>query len=104
MPATEIKRGWVIDSGASAHMTPYKRDCKDIQQTYRKIYLADGSSVHCNQMGNIDIPIKKRNQIIGILRLEDVLIVPTLDRRQFSVNSFLSKGNNRVLFQDDYIE
>ena len=36
LPATDIKRGWVIDSGASAHMTPYKRDCKDIQQTYRK--------------------------------------------------------------------
>ena len=45
LPATDIKRGWVIDSGASAHMTPYKRDCKDIQQTYRKIFLADGSSV-----------------------------------------------------------
>ena len=104
LPATDIKRGWVIDSGASAHMTPYKRDCKDIQQTYRKIFLADGSSVHCNQMGNIDIPIKKRKQIIGILRLEDVLIVPTLDRRLFSVNSFLSRGNNRVLFQDNYIE
>ena len=55
-------------------------------------------------MGTIDIPIKKWKQIIGILRLEDVLIVPTLDRRLFSVNSFLSRGNNRVLFQDDYIE
>ena len=47
----------------------------------RKIFLADGSSVHCNQMGNIDIPIKKRKQIIGIPRLEDVLIVPTVDKR-----------------------
>ena len=55
-------------------------------------------------MGNTDIPIKERKQIIGILQLEDVLIVPTLDRRLFSVNSFLSRGNNRVLFQDDYIE
>ena len=55
-------------------------------------------------MGNIDIPIKKRKQIIGILRLEDALIVPTLDRRLFSVNCFLSRRNNRVLFQDDYIE
>ena len=55
-------------------------------------------------MGNIDIPIKKRNHVIRILKLEDVLIVPTLNRRLFSVNSFLSKGNNRVLFQDDHIE
>ena len=85
-------------------MTPYKRDCKNIQQTYRKIFLADGSSVYCNQMKNIDIPIKKRKQIIRTLRLEDLLIVPTLDMRLFSVNSFLLRGNNRILFQDGYIE
>ena len=42
-------------------MTPYKRDCKDIQYTYR-IFLADGLSVHCNQMVNKDIPIKKKNK------------------------------------------
>ena len=47
-------------------------------------------------MGNIDIPIKKRKQIIGILRLEDVLIVPTLDRRSFSVNSFLSREKTEL--------
>ena len=77
-------------------MTPYKRECKDIQQTFRKIFFADGSSIHCSQMENFDIPIKKQIQIIGILRrLEDVLIVPTLDRRLFSVNSFLLRGNNR---------
>ena len=53
--------------------------------------------------GKIDIPIKRGRQIIGTLRLDDVLIVPSLDRRLFSVNSFLTKGNRRVLFQDDYV-
>ena len=28
LPATDIERGWIIDTGASAHMTPFKRDCK----------------------------------------------------------------------------
>ena len=28
LPATDIERGWIIDSGVSAHMTPFKRDCK----------------------------------------------------------------------------
>ena len=40
-------------------MTPFKRDCKNIESTYRKIFLADGSSVHCQQMGKLDIPIKR---------------------------------------------
>ena len=55
-------------------------------------------------MGKIGIPIKKGRQTIGTLRLDDVLIVPSLDRKLFSVNSFLAKGNRRVLFQDDYVE
>ena len=42
--------------------------------------------------------------MIGTLRLDDVLIVPSLDRRLFSVNFFLSKGYRRVLFQDNYVE
>ena len=94
----------IINSGMSAHMTPYKRACKDIRQTYRNFFLTVGSSVYDNQPGKVDIPIKKLNQIIRILRLEHVLIVPTLDIRLFSVNSLLSRGNHIVLSQDDYIE
>ena len=36
--------------------------------------------------------------------LEDVLIVPNLDRRLFSVNAFLSKGHNWVHFTPDNIK
>ena len=24
-PATDLEKGWIIDSGASAHMTPFKK-------------------------------------------------------------------------------
>ena len=74
-----LKKRWIIDSGASAHMTTFKRDCKHIENTYRKIFLADGSSVYYQQMGKIDIPINKGKKTICILRLDDVLIVPSLD-------------------------
>ena len=60
------------------------------------IYLADGSSVLCKQMGNITMPINKNNRLLGSLILEDVLIVPNLDRRLFSVYVFLSQGHNWV--------
>ena len=36
--------------------------------------------------------------------MEDDLIVPNLDRRLFSVNSFLNKGNNWVHFEKNHIE
>ena len=49
-PATNLEKGWIIDSGASAHMAPFQRDCNNIQPTYKIIYLADGSSVLCKYM------------------------------------------------------
>ena len=55
-------------------------------------------------MGVIEIPIKSHRKEIGKLILEDVLIVPNLDRRLFSVSSFLSKGNNWTNFKRDQIE
>ena len=97
-PAIDLEKGWIIDSGASAHMTPFTYDCTNIQPTYKMIYLADGSSVLCKHMGNISIPISKNKKVLGSLILEDVLIVPNLDRRLFSVNAFLSKGHNWVHF------
>ena len=98
LPASNLAQGWIIDSGASAHMTPFSKDCENIQPTQRTIFLADGSTVLCNKMGTIHIPIKKHNKHLGTLKLEDVLIVPNLDRRLFSVGSFLAKGNNWVHF------
>ena len=44
-PATNLEKGWIIDSGASAHMTPFRKDCQDIQKTHRVIYLTDDSTV-----------------------------------------------------------
>ena len=98
VPAIDLEKVWIIDSGASAHMTPFKKNCTNIQPTYKMIYLSDGSPVLCKHMGNISIPINKNKRILGSLILEDVLIVPNLDRRLFSVNTFLSKGHNWVHF------
>ena len=54
-------------------------------------------------MGKIEIPIFHNKRNIGILKLDNVLIVPNLDRRLFSVNSFLASGNNWVHFENNYI-
>ena len=50
------------------------------------------------------LPISKNNKVIGSLILEDVLIVPNLDRRLFSVNAFLSKGHNWIHFSRHLIK
>ena len=58
----------------------------------------------CKLMGNKNIPIIAKNKELGTLILEDVLIVPNLDRQLFSVNAFLSKGHNWVHFTHDNIK
>ena len=57
-----------------------------------------------NKWERSTFPVKKGRHTIGTLRFDDVLKVPSLDRRLFSVSSVLSKGNRRVLFQDNYVE
>ena len=89
LPASDLEKGWVIESGASSHMTPSRKDCKNIQPVNRKIFLADGSTVLCKEMGAIGILITEGQTKLGILKLDNVLIVPNLDRRLFLVNSFL---------------
>ena len=85
-------------------MTPFKKDCYYIQSTNRRIYLADGSSEIYKNSGSINIPINKNKRNLETLKLEDVLIVPSLDWRLFSVSSFLNKGNNWVHFEKNHIE
>ena len=58
----------------------------------------------CKLMGNINIPIVAKNKELGTIILEDVLIVPNLDRQLFSVNAFSSKGHNWVHFTNDNIK
>ena len=62
--------------------------------------MADGSSVLCREAGHIIIPLSSNHKLV----LKDVLIIPNLDRRLFSVNVFLRRGNNWVRFYQNHIE
>ena len=67
-------------------------------KTQRTTFLLGGSSAQRRLMNIISIPIYKKKKIIGILSLYDFFIVSNLDRRLFSVISFLNMGNNSVPF------
>ena len=55
--ATNPEKGWVIDSGVSVHMISFRKDCRNNQPANRKIFLVDGSTALCKEVGTIDIPI-----------------------------------------------
>ena len=54
-------------------------------------------------MGVINISIQNGKIILGTLRLDNLLIVHSLDRRLFSVNSFLQNGSDWVHFENNSI-
>ena len=80
-------------------MTPLTKDCYGIQRANGRIYLADVFSVICKQSSSINISIIKDKMNLCTQTLEDVLIVPNLERRLFSANLNLNKGNKWFHFE-----
>ncbi|GKC34074.1 cysteine-rich receptor-like protein kinase 8 [Tanacetum coccineum] len=80
---------WIIDTGASNHMTPF---CKDminakILETLPKITLPNGDSSKITQIGQVQL----KNDIL----LKDVLCVPTFKFSLLLVSK-LTKDNNCI--------
>ena len=64
----------ILRIGRKNELTPFRKDCKNIQPASRKNFLADGSAVLCKEMGTIDIPITNGQTKLEILKLDNVLI------------------------------
>lgn len=85
---------WLIDSGASRHMTP-----KDnIFSTYtkfstpEKVAVADGRVVDAVGIGNVQISVKLNRQVQRKATMYNVLHVPDLKQNLFSVHSAATRG------------
>lgn len=90
---TSIDR-WVVDSGASAHMTCHK----DILCNYssfdipQKVGLGDGRTVDVVGTGTVKIAMLFDNYNTMNCEIENVLYVPKLSCNLFSVKSATNKG------------
>ncbi|UYV76832.1 hypothetical protein LAZ67_14002132 [Cordylochernes scorpioides] len=63
---------WIIDSGATSHITSCFELLKDSENKERKIILADDTQIESKAIGNVKIKTKEENLLI----LKDVLFVP----------------------------
>ena len=97
--STTYAGGWLIDSGASSHMT-YQRDIladyHEFEQT-EKVGLGDGRTVDVVGAGKVYIQVK--NTISSESRvkrfcIENVLLVPKLACSLFSVRAATSHGHS----------
>ena len=85
---------WLMDSGATSHMTPRLADLEDVEEGLNLgIEVADGHIIHCTKSGKVRINMIDDNGNPLDAFLVDTLYVPGLNRRLFSITKFASLGH-----------
>lgn len=92
--------GWVLDSGATIHMTYDKSLFINFSaQKGGKIRIADGSFINVEGVGTIKVFVKTKENPLQIV-LKDVKFVPTVQANLLSVNRLTNDGYS-ILFNKD---
>ena len=104
-PAHSLEHGWLIDSGASCHMTPFRSDLTNVKQCKANVTVADGSKIHSNLMGEVTVllPTNEDEYNAARVRLTRVLYVPGLNRRLFSVPTFTKMVGYEMTFYENRV-
>ena len=95
LEVTDSSAKWLIDSGASKHMTYQKEILVDYRQFNRpqQVGLGDGRTVEAVGVGNVllrmNFKVSEPKEII----MHNVLYIPKLSSNLFSVGSAAEKGN-----------
>ena len=87
---------WLIDSGCSNHMTPFANDLiTDVSNSTSLVEVANGNIMKAPKKGTALIRIidVQTHSTFDVL-LEDVLYVPGLSRRLFSVTQWTQSGGS----------
>ena len=85
---------WIIDSGATSHMTPQISLFTSIDRSHRSsVIVANGKSLEVKGIGKININLTT-NKDTKVLCLENVLYVPGLSSNLFSIREFTSNGKS----------
>lgn len=86
---------WLIDSGASKHMTCDKEILQEYQQFSKaqSVKLGDGRVVDALGVGNVNMKMTFKISDVKNVTMYDVLYVPKLSGNLFSVGAAAKKGN-----------
>jgi hypothetical protein len=91
---------WIIDSGASRHMTGDQARLSDPNErkTSYKVELGDKSTYPVEGFGQASIKLESGNHV----HLSNVLYVPSLEKNLVSISCLEDKGN-RIAFIDEKV-
>jgi len=83
------KATWIVDSGASCHMTAQKELFQTYKPVCKKVYFGNNQTLDAIGIGNVDIKTKEGTQIM----LSNVLHVPGLHQNLLSVQAIAQQGH-----------
>ena len=91
---------YVFSNNSANHFTPNLKDLSDVKRLDSPIYIrvADGSRMAATHIGTVEINFTSDEGAIVNLKLLRVLYVKGLQRRLFSVESFISNGQFSALY------
>ncbi len=87
---------WILDSGASIHVTYQLSILTNIRQCDERITLANGKSIHIKQIGDFTGFINNNKFI-----LKNVYYSPHIKKNLISINSLI-KENYKVIFNNSH--
>lgn len=103
LTATTEDSIWILDSGASRHMT-FRADWISDLRSCSEAYVSLGDGTRHKVFGHGTVYIKRFvNDSWVDSRLEDVLYVPGLNKNLFSVGACMSKYY-KAIFKNDFVE
>jgi hypothetical protein len=91
---------YLPDLGATQHMTPRLADLQNTVEGQKiGVEVANGHIIKCSITGNIQISMQDDNGNMLTATLSDVMYVPGLNRRLFSVTQFAQHGHCAIVQQ-----
>jgi hypothetical protein len=88
---------YLLDSGATQHMTPCLADLEDVVEGRKLgVEVADGHIIKCPAAGKIRISMIDDDGNPIEAKLQDVMYIPGLNRRLFSITRFARHGHYAV--------
>lgn len=97
---SDIQNAWLLDSGASKHMSFQKHWFSKLNETNETVCLGDNSMCEVKGRGTIYIQKYVNGKWIDG-RIDDVLYVPDLKRNLFSIGVITQKGFNLRLTSEN---
>ena len=101
---------WWIDSGASQHMTPERKEMTNYEnfKIPLKIKLADNSTVLAHGKGKVKLSVYDGTKRVNVT-LHDVLYVPKIRNKLLSLPTITGKGaevhfkghNCKIMIKDE---